>query len=294
MLFSPASHNGYKVLKKCFKVLMTSPIALFLCLCIIASTTLIFGSIIYAEYHYYGVSVFNSDTFFKLLDLEFKEHLFKICLFLCALFLSFFINNIFIVALTFYYIKKLNKQRYSFFLVLKWISSKVFHISHIAIILVIAFLNTLLYALHPKTTTEHILAFLQNQNSSSDNTMDNWENALLLPLMVTSDNDIPSTIKESTKLIQKTFGNNFTVMISFVWIKISIISLILGTFGFFIHYHYNLLSALIGSFFLILIGFILLENTILLFKVCLYSYIIHQKPQPFTTKEITSYFIQGS
>lgn len=292
MLFSQANVNGYEILKKCLNFLVQSPTALVLCLFIIVNTTTIFGGLLYAEYHYYGISIFNSETFYKLLSLHPIEHLLKILIFLAVIFICTFINNIFIVALAFYFIKKLDKQKHSLSLILKWTFFKIHHISQIALVILIDYLRIFFYTVKPQEATESMLKLLQGKKKTPNNIIHSWQGMLFLPLMVNNNDDITKNLQKSTQLMNTAFGNDSSIEISFIWIKISIIVFTIGTFGFFIHYHYNLLPALVGSFFLILIGFIIIENAVLFFNVCVYNFITKKITTPFTQKEISSYFIQ--
>ncbi len=293
MLFSPATENGRKVLKKCVKFFASHPLSLIFPILIIVNTSAIFLSVLAAEEHYYGISLFKPETFYNWLSIDISHHLFKAFFLLFILFITSFINNIFNTALTFYFLKKLNKQKHSLLLALKWSFLKIPLISYIATILLIDlvynFLNNLL---SPYIFFEELLAVLQGKKLNPKNMLHAEEGMIFLPLIVSNDKSIPENIVQSDSLMKKSFGENFIWNVSFLEIKFFTILIVVSTFGFFTHYHYNLLPAFIFSFFLIFIVFLLIDTTILFFKACLFNYIAKKPTGNFTRKEINSYFIK--
>ena len=292
MLFSPANKNGYAILKKCFKTFYTFPTAMALSLLIVVINSLIFGGILYAEEYYYGISIFNSFTFYNLLSFEIKTHLFKVAIFLFILLIATFINNIFKVALAFYYTKKLSNQKHSFFSVLAWSFTKIPFLLHIALILVAEYVSCFFYLLSLRELFVNLLLDIQGKKRAQYNAMNANEGMLLLPLIVSNKKSIPENLNESENIMKKTFGDSFYYNVSFADIKLGTALFIIGTFGIFTHYHYNLLPAIVLSFFLLLLTFVILENTLLFFKVCMYHYTQKKNSSPFTKQEINSYFIQ--
>ena len=294
MSFSPATKNGYSILKKCINFFSLNPITLIFPILIIASNSVIFLSILAAEEYYYGVSLFKPETFYNWLSFDISHHFLKFLLLLLILFVAAFINNIFNTALTFYFLKKLNKEKQSLFLVFKWSLLKLPLISYIAAILVIDYIHTILNnILAPQNFFLGLLFMLQGKKVSQKNMMNAKEGMIFLPLIVSNNLSITENFTQSNSLMEKAFGIDFDWNISFLEIKFLTIALTVSTFGFFTHYHYNLLPAIIFSFFFVSMIFIFIDTTLIFFKTCLFNYIEKKPTGVFTKKEIESYFTKN-
>lgn len=291
MFFSPATKNGQRILKKCTAFFITHPITLLFPLLIVISNSAIFLSILAIEEHYYGVSLFKPKTFYNWLSFDISHHLLKCCTLLLIVFVAAFINNICNTALTFYFLKKLDKQKQSLLSVLRWLLFKIPFISYIAVILVIDYIVTLFNTiLTPQSSFTKILTVLQGKKLSQNNILNTEEGMIFLPLTVSNNKSVPENLAQSTTLMEQTFGTHFSWNVSFLEVKFLVILFIGSTIGFFIHYHYNLLPAIIFSFFLIMMIFLLIDTAVLFFKACLFNYIKNKSTGNFTRKEINSYF----
>ena len=290
MLITDKDKNGLTILKKCFSFFSIFPIALFFSIAMIVLNMTLFGSALYIEYHHYGISIFDFQTLWYLLEIDLWGHFLKIGIFLCLLIISGFITTFCSVAITYNIMHRLNKKRYGIWRSLIFILKNIHLILHTSLIVTISYAQNILDVILVAGMVDRILSYVQGKRRRSSNTLNTPEGALFFPLLIDTDFNIPEIIKKSHDMITAEFGQHLYYNVSFQSIKLGTACIVSLTFGVFIHYHFDLFAAIIISLSLIFSLYSLIESMILLFQVSIYNHIKGLPTGPFNKKDFTLYF----
>jgi hypothetical protein len=290
MFWTQADKNGLKVLKKCFSFLINSPTTLIFVFLIIIINASLFGSALYLEYIYHGTSVFNSSSFNNLFNLNFTKHLIRAGFILGLISISALSTMICLLGLTYNSIQYLDKKPHNFIQSLKIIFSKLPIILPAAIILVLHHIDSFFNIISPQMISQALGSHLQGQDTIPLATMYATNGSLFFPLLVETNLSISEILETSKDMMTKKFGDPLYLNISYAKLKFVLFITIISTFGFFVHYHFNLLPAIIFSLALILSTYTLIETITFLFRACLFNFIKGRSTGPFTKREISLYF----
>ncbi|MFT6765773.1 MAG: hypothetical protein ACJAZS_000665 [Alteromonas naphthalenivorans] len=290
MFWNEADKNGFKVLKKCFSFLTTCPGTLIFVFLIIFINASLFGTALYLEYVYHGTSVFDSSSFHNFFNLNITKHLTRIGFILGLIFISALSNIICLTSLTYNSIQYLNKKPYGFLKSLKVTLLKLHIVIPAAIILVLHRIDIFFSSINPQSISQALGEHIQGKKPVPLATMYTLESSLFFPLIVETNLSIIEILEMSKTMMIKQFGDSLYLNISYTKLKFVLFIIIASTFGFFVHYHFNLLPAIVVSYALILSTYTLIETVIFLFRACLFNFIKNRPTGPFTKLEIPLYF----
>lgn len=287
------ARNGMHIIRKSMYFLLHYPAGLFISLFTIACDSTLILLVLYIEYYKYNVSIFDSASFYQLLELDIWAHFYRVILYLSILFISFLLKNILMVLFTknllTYFRKKnniLTKKAY-------FIAKTLHIIMLLSVIHTFSAFNIFLEYIFVQTTIQKFLNFLQGKKSNTCNYTNSTTGSLFLPILIDQKKpSIARALQESETLLMQTFGEKIESNFSFFWIDILLIISLFTTLGAFIIYYHSLITACFITFLCYIMMRTLINYLIIIFKTALYEYVVHNNQVLFTKKEYHKYFAQ--
>ena len=287
---SQSEKNGFQLLKRTYSFFTHFPQGLLYGTLTVLINFSIFCCVLYGEYTYYGIHIFDATTLTTLLELNLWEHIWHIIIILMIMTLSAFITFYLRISLTYAIGEKLQGRAFTFFKSLIVPQKRMLIVFHAGIITV---LNLFINFLHIIFIAEKLLNFLQileGEKPKKVSRINQDRSLLLLPLIIEEKHSIAHSLSLSEHLVEKNFGQKATLNISFYFMLFIFFTPIIFMLGKAMFLHTLFLQASIISGILFFIFLTILNQALTFFSVCTYFYCKQIATEPFTKEEISTYF----
>lgn len=291
-LFTESEKNGFHLLKKTYSFFYSFPQGLIYPLLTIFLNFSVFALLLYGEYSYYGIHIFDPSTLTALLELNFWEHLSHIATILGFMTISSCITFFLRISLAHAITQKLKNQPHSFLKTITFPCKKLFLIFHAGILLVISFFLNFLAFIFITEKLQNLLRILEGEKPKKPSKLNQDQSLLVIPLLIDEDRSIPKTMVLSEQLLIHRFGSKIRLHLSFYTLFLLFFTPITLLLARSLYLHTVFLQALIISAILFFIFLTIFEQALTFFAICTYFYCKKQNPAPFTPEEIAVYFKQ--
>lgn len=282
--------NGIYILKKSLFFLMRYRLGLLLSIITVACDGILIFLLLYIEYTVYYISLFDTQLFYKLLELDIWGHFLRIIIYLLFLFCAFLIKT----TLTLLFTRNLIlffRNKNNSFIDFSYIINILYAIGLLSCIYTLNTFNRFLEVIFVQDFVIKFLNILQGKPIENYAYMNTPEGFLFFPIFVNQKHpSIAKALDASEKLLTDAFGQESHQNFSFLWIDISIFTVFFIMLGLLINHYYSFFTAcIITTIFYFMIR-TLINYLLIIFKTTVYEYAQNKKCPLFTQQEIHAYF----